>query len=280
MKRRSGIQLRKRSEDEHSLDCKRRKKQSKPAPACSDPNYERDRKRKYRDSKRKEDSKRGRKPSVNIKGMSVEEKRKYYSTMKQIKRLKEKQEKENLQLNATVDEEVAAEESVVVDELEVDNVDSESDMDSQHDVDADIDFDMETAAAVLNMIPPIRKKRQEQRKRTTEKHLHDQVKYCLDKLETAEVFDVFVVLVHALSDEVKTQLKDKGVEVRNISRQIKRPEYSTLSKSSKHRSKDKLLSIMERYTEEATSSAIMKILHSTADVWRRELARLDEFCGI
>ena len=202
MKRRSGVQLRKRSEDERSLDCKRRKKQSKPVPACSDPNYERDRKRKYREANRKKDAKRGRKSSVNIKDMSAEEKREYYRTMKQIKRLKQKEEKENLQLNATVDEGVAAEESGVIDELEVDKVDSESDMDSQHDVDADIDFDMETAAAVLNMIPPIRKKRQEQRKRITEKHLHDQVKDCLDKLETAEVFDVFVVLLHALSDEL------------------------------------------------------------------------------
>ena len=207
MNRRSSHQLRERK----SLSLERARNSS---PNSSDKtkrsksaHYERNRKRKYRDSlKPKECVKRGRKETISIKNMSAEDKKLYNREAQRVSRANKKlNEKENDPNN------------VFVNDNDLVNVDSDSENDVSN---SDIDFSHDsshsaTAAAILNII------RSSPKKRITQKVLLEQVKsYMGSHFSAPQMLDILLVLAHSLPQNVKDLVKEKGIEINSIPKKI------------------------------------------------------------
>ena len=240
MRRRSDLQLRDR---EKSLEEKKRQKSE--APKCEDIHYERDRKRRYRESvKDGIEKKKGRKETVGLKQMSNVERREYFGDMKRIRRQKLK----------LVESEIRV---VTVEPVVADGMESRH-LDSRNSSDEDRDFIKENieSAAIMNIIKP-------HRKNVTEHACQEHVEGIMKKLDLFEILDVITVLAHALPEPVKLCLKTKGVSILRIPRSAKRIEFSTMSKSTKHRCKDNIINEMKRYTDEVAANVFRKKLMST-----------------
>ena len=89
---------------------------------------------------------------------------------------------------------------------------------------SDVDFNMEnieqshsnsTATAILNVI------RNSPRKNCNKRHTLFLISEKLEKCSNEEKLDVLVVLAHFLRDDVKTILKENGIEISNIPRKTK-----------------------------------------------------------
>ena len=78
----------------------------------------------------------------------------------------------------------------------------------------------------------------------------------LNKFTDEEKLDILVVLAHSICDDMKTLLKEKGIDVVSIPRKTKRMSFSDLSKSTKHRHKDELKSLLEQFYEDIPVNSI------------------------
>ena len=245
---------------EKSLEEKKRQKSE--ARKCEDIHYERDRKRRYRESvKDGIEKKKGRKETVGLKQMSKVERREYFRDMKRMRRQK-------LKLVES-ERRVVTVEPVVADGMESRH------LDSRNSSDEDIDFNKENieSAAIMNIIKP-------HRKNVTEHACQEHVEGIMKKLDLFEILDVITVLAHALPEPVKLCLKTKGVSILRIPRSAKRIEFSTMSKSTKHRCKDNIINEMKRYTDEVAANVFRKKLMSTIGIWFEKRNVLSNRCGI
>ena len=92
---------------------------------------------------------------------------------------------------------------------------------------SDVDFDInsqsycDSASAILNIIKnsPVKKR--------GAKYLMSNK---LNKFTDEEKLDILVVLAHSVSDDIKTLLKEKGIDIISIPRKTKRTSFSDLSR--------------------------------------------------
>ena len=102
---------------------------------------------------------------------------------------------------------------------------------------SDVDFDINNSASAILLIiknSPVKKR--------GAKYLMSVMSNKLNKFTDEEKLDILVVLAHSDSDDIKTLLKEKGIDIVNIPRKTKRTSFSDLCKSTKHWYKDELKS--------------------------------------
>ena len=97
----------------------------------------------------------------------------------------------------------------------------------------------------------------------------------LEKCSNEEKVDKLVVLAHFLTDEVKTVLKENGIETIKIPEKTKRTVFSSLS-TSIFRYKDKLVKIMMKTEVPVAADSILKIFQSIASSWASEQQLLQD----
>ena len=249
---------------EVNLEKKRSRSESLPKTATTE--YERERKRKQREKEkeRKENVKRGRKETISISSMSLEEKRNYERKRKAARRQKSK----IMSLHTSTIEQ---------------NNDKSSDVREDEENEVDFPFDdsvnigsTQEAGAIINMIQNSPSKR-----RKTEKALFGSLQaYCADFTDN-EVLDLFVALAQALSSSILEIIKEMGVDITELPKRtkVKRKNFSEISKSSKHRHKDNLLAALRKYNDRAAAQVFVQMLQRTVHVWVTQLHEL-KTCGI
>ena len=219
--------------------------------------YERDKKRKQRALKGEPPKKRGRKETVSVKSMTSEQKKEYDRRRKQMSRLRKKENEEGKE------------------EMEIELSDeSASNRDSDSSDDVDFTTNSEEASAVLNIIKNSPVKNRSSRWNSSI------VETKMSKLSDTEKLDILVVLLPHLSEAVKVVLKQKGIEVIKIPRSVKITLFSDMSKSTKHRFKDDIFSVIKSSNNHVAVDIVLKICRTCSSAWVNHQEVLKETCGV
>ena len=197
--------------------------------------------------------------------MSKEEKREYERNRKRQQRMNKKLESEETGRNeAGVDEledttEMHLEESdIEVDILEEKEVEEEEmemeagieEIEQEGEDMIDLEIEPENDLIVSNLKPATVKAslnimEKSSRKNSSKRYIIDKINTILDIYTDVEKLDVLVVLAHFLNNDVKFILQDYGIDIRTLSRKVKRTTFSSMTSSTKFRIKDKLLDYIE-----------------------------------
>lgn len=102
----------------------------------------------------------------------------------------------------------------------------------------------------------------------------------LSDLSSEEICDICAVLAKALPEEVKVILNDMGIKISNIPKYIKQFHFSNISTSRKHRYKDQILKMFEKYNDVSAGHTFSKLFLSTAHCWANKLEELRSSYGI
>ena len=276
MNRRSGLSLRER----HS-SLTGRKRKVLPLSLEEKREFERNRKRAQRSRKAPSlPTKRGRKETIGVKNMSVEQLKEYERNRKALQRRKKITEKSKERMKDIADDQDC--QSI---EMERDNrVEDEVDDLGEHDIDLQIYKgdssymnNTDHAKAILHMV-----KNSPKKTKKTFWTLTSGLKKETSKLSEAELLDVIIMLTQdsAFSDNVKVLLQDIGVQISKIPRSQKRLLFSTMSKTSRHRYKETLLTLFKDYDPKPIAEAVVKVFSSTAEIWLPQIAEMKRACGI
>ena len=210
--------------------------------------YERDKKRVQR--ARKAPKKMGRRETVGVSSMSLEEKREYDRARKKLSRERKKAQEEANEREKEEEEEEEKLSQEEKDEGEEEELNQEEEEELSHDEvnlsgNEDVDFTRHPeATAVLNLI------RNSPAKNRNFRYTSTKAEEILEKLEVGERVDVLIVLVTNLSEDIKNLLPIQGMDIITVPRSVKKTSFSGISSTKKYRYKDELLKVLNRATKQ------------------------------
>ena len=120
----------------------------------------------------------------------------------------------------------------------------------------------EPASAILNIA------KNSQVKKCTAWYLTSQASVKLDIFNDYQKVDIMILLVHSCSDEVKTLIGEKGIQISPIPRKSKRMHFSGMATTSKYFQKDQLKELLEQYELEIAANWYVKTFNELSKVSR------------